>query len=248
MPAVLRRLLQQGFGWLVPPADLDTAVARYLAGDLPPVYLDPRLPRGVALRGPWFGDQVYFVQVAEPRRVGAVKIGISNNPLRRLASLQQSVPYPLRLLATVPDLLLPERVLHGAFGRFRIQGEWFRPVPSLLATTQVLARLAAIYTGPVARVEVDWGPLAGPFLPAGEVFSKERRHTWLASDAGRFAGRGLRCQAQVWATSAHRRQCFAVATEEVGGHYVCWRHAQSVRNGKPTLLTARTVGLGEVAA
>lgn len=67
---------------------------------------------------------VYFIQVGD---AGLVKIGVSSNPLVRLASLQTSHSDELRLIGTMPGKRSKERELHDRFASLRVRGEWFRP-------------------------------------------------------------------------------------------------------------------------
>ena len=63
---------------------------------------------------------------------GAIKIGISNNPARRLEGFQVGNSNPLFLLGTVEGDESAEAVLHAKFSALRISGEWFRATPELL--------------------------------------------------------------------------------------------------------------------
>lgn len=54
------------------------------------------------------------------------KIGYSENPTARLATLQTGCPYPLTLAATVVGGVEQERQLHQDFSEYRLQGEWFQ--------------------------------------------------------------------------------------------------------------------------
>ena len=80
---------------------------------------------------------VYFIQNGVG---GPIKIGVTNNPLNRLRALQTGSPWPYILLGVVSDQSgLPssaryyEQWLHKKFARFRLDGEWFDPVPEVLA-------------------------------------------------------------------------------------------------------------------
>lgn len=72
---------------------------------------------------------VYFIQAGHD---GPIKIGISTNVPARLASLQTSVPYKLRLLVTIPGDVCIERQLHREHALDRLEGEWFRPTGAIL--------------------------------------------------------------------------------------------------------------------
>lgn len=73
---------------------------------------------------------IYFVQVGA---AGPIKIGITKNVKSRFSSLQVGHPEPLRLLASFEGPPSLERDLHALFRAHRLSGEWFKPVPELLA-------------------------------------------------------------------------------------------------------------------
>ena len=71
--------------------------------------------------------KTYFIQ-HQPS--GLIKIGISQNPVKRLASLQTSSPDKLILLGwTVGNL---EIKLHQKYKSLRGRGEWFKPNKEML--------------------------------------------------------------------------------------------------------------------
>lgn len=69
----------------------------------------------------------YFVQVGEN---GPIKIGWTKNLLVRLRTFATMLPVPLRLLGVIPDDV--EDWCHKRFAPFRVDGEWFAPMPALL--------------------------------------------------------------------------------------------------------------------
>lgn len=75
---------------------------------------------------------IYFIQA---EGVGHIKIGFTadEDVLVRLADLQTGSPVPLRVLGTTPGAVVEEKNLHRRFAAHRVHGEWFRPVPELLA-------------------------------------------------------------------------------------------------------------------
>lgn len=75
---------------------------------------------------------VYFVQA---ETLGLIKIGAASTVGSRLCNLQVGSPNRLKLLAVMfsENALLLEAELHGRFAKHRAHGEWFRPVPELLA-------------------------------------------------------------------------------------------------------------------
>ena len=73
---------------------------------------------------------VYFMQDVE---TGLIKIGESRNPPGRKTQIEQSAQCRLEILATIPQPVPIERLLHFRFEYCRVHGEWFRPDPELLA-------------------------------------------------------------------------------------------------------------------
>jgi hypothetical protein len=84
----------------------------------PPIMKVPPPPAGQT----W----IYFID-NEP----FVKIGRSNNPVRRARVLQISQPRPARLIAVIAGEESLERELHERFRSSRKQGEWFTWTPEL---------------------------------------------------------------------------------------------------------------------
>jgi Meiotically up-regulated gene 113 len=77
---------------------------------------------------------LYFIQAGE---IGPIKIGYSHDPATRLAELQIGNPEELRLLGAFEGPLqgieAMEAGWHYVFWAARIRGEWFKPIPKLLA-------------------------------------------------------------------------------------------------------------------
>lgn len=67
---------------------------------------------------------VYFIQ---GQCGGAIKIGYSASPEKRLKELQTGYPDTLMILLMLPGSESTERALHREFEASRLQGEWFRP-------------------------------------------------------------------------------------------------------------------------
>lgn len=67
---------------------------------------------------------VYFIQ---GQCGGAIKIGYSVNPEKRLKELQTGYPDTLVMLLMIPGSEATERALHRQFEASRLKGEWFRP-------------------------------------------------------------------------------------------------------------------------
>lgn len=72
---------------------------------------------------------VYFVQGLCG---GAIKIGYSHDPVKRIKELQTGYPDTLTILLMIPGDLQLESQLHTLFADFRLKGEWFRPEPLLI--------------------------------------------------------------------------------------------------------------------
>lgn len=80
-------------------------------------------------------DIVYFVQAGD---AGPIKIGFTGNVRDRFAALQLASPETLHLRAFTPGSRDTEREYHWTFRDYRIGGEWFSPVGSLLATIDAI--------------------------------------------------------------------------------------------------------------
>lgn len=78
-----------------------------------------RAPRGT--RKPLLSF-VYFIACDA---AGAIKIGRSVTPEKRLRQLQTAHPSPLKLLGCIPGGSAFERALHGQLSGARLHGEWF---------------------------------------------------------------------------------------------------------------------------
>jgi hypothetical protein len=81
--------------------------------------------------------KVYFVRESG---TGAIKIGMSKQLSKRLSELARILPYAIDLLATIDGGREVEWALHNRFDHARIQREWFRPVPELLAYIDEIKR------------------------------------------------------------------------------------------------------------
>lgn len=73
---------------------------------------------------------VYFVQESG---MMAIKIGVAKDVDGRVREMAVGTPHLLVVLAVVNGDRRVEQSLHARFARARIRGEWFRPVPELLA-------------------------------------------------------------------------------------------------------------------
>ncbi len=74
--------------------------------------------------------QIYFIQGITG---GPIKIGYTkNDPEKRLYSLGQMSPIPLKIIATMDGLRQTERKLHVQFAHIRRHGEWFEPSDEMI--------------------------------------------------------------------------------------------------------------------
>jgi hypothetical protein len=78
---------------------------------------------------------IYFIRAVNS---GTIKIGVSNDPKRRLESMQTGSPEPLELLGILPGGVDEERRLHGRFKAYRIHGEWFRGDAVLMRAIELM--------------------------------------------------------------------------------------------------------------
>lgn len=78
---------------------------------------------------------IYFVQAVKSK---AIKIGVTNDPAKRLMQLQTGSHEPLVLLGTIPGDYTEESRLHRQFAPYRIHGEWFRSDDQFMAEIQRL--------------------------------------------------------------------------------------------------------------
>lgn len=99
-----------------------------LAAGAPVRFTD--LPAPLAYR--W----IYFVRMGI---TGPIKIGSAVNVDRRIRQLQTANPYTLWLMAKVPWVEGEERRLQESFAHAQLSGEWFRPVPELVAHVAALS-------------------------------------------------------------------------------------------------------------
>lgn len=70
-------------------------------------------------------DFAYVLQSDDDGAV--VKIGQSWHPSNRLKQIAQSVPFSMRIIATLTDGQRREREMKQALSEFKLKGEWYRP-------------------------------------------------------------------------------------------------------------------------
>lgn len=81
---------------------------------------------------------VYFIK---DEATGFVKIGYSNNPQKRLKSLQTSSANKLTLIEAIEGNKKLEETLHTTFAEHRVRGEWFS-LPSIDSAIRTAAHMA----------------------------------------------------------------------------------------------------------
>ena len=81
---------------------------------------------------------VYFIRSEINHEI---KIGFTGGTVeKRLRSIKTSHPHKLQVLATMPGTFEDEKALHERFAKFRLQGEWFKSHPDLLAFISVILK------------------------------------------------------------------------------------------------------------
>jgi Meiotically up-regulated gene 113 len=78
---------------------------------------------------------IYFMHIPQ---CSALKVGLSNDPQRRLREAGTFSPHPVYLLGTIPGAEERERVLHEQFRDYHLRGEWFRDDPAVLRAVALL--------------------------------------------------------------------------------------------------------------
>jgi hypothetical protein len=107
---------------------------------------------------------IYLVAIREH---GLCKIGLANDPARRVALLQTASPFALELVATIPGGRSAEARLHSAFRPLRVRGEWF----------EFTDAIAVAFANPDA-------PLPQPDCPVAEIFHALGGATAIARGTG----------------------------------------------------------------
>jgi hypothetical protein len=69
---------------------------------------------------------IYFIEAA-----GAVKIGRSNNPKRRLQMIATGSPVACSIIGVMSGDASEERDLHDRFSKYRVRREWFELSPEV---------------------------------------------------------------------------------------------------------------------
>lgn len=118
------------------PEKRNDEIPRYKASG----HLDPlieRVKQGIRdeLDGNVAGSWIYYIRMGDE-----IKIGVSNDPLRRAQALSLNASH---ILAIEPGTQLLERKRHAEFRHLRLHGEWFRAEDPLLAHIEQLKVKAA---------------------------------------------------------------------------------------------------------
>lgn len=100
----------------------------------------------------------YFIQRGGPG--GPIKIGLSTDPARRLRALATGSAEPLALLGVLAGD--HEAVLHLRLKAHRMQGEWFAPVPAVLAEVPAAKPLPVATSVRSSRPKGRWVPVRSP--------------------------------------------------------------------------------------
>jgi hypothetical protein len=72
---------------------------------------------------------IYFIQ---GENGGPIKIGFAKNIKDRIKTLQTGYPDVLKLLLAFPGNLEIEQEMHKQFKQYKLNGEWFNPLPELI--------------------------------------------------------------------------------------------------------------------
>ena len=84
---------------------------------------------------------VYFIKSGA---TGSIKIGVSKDPLRRLADLQNASGEELELIGVIKGNRNREKALHERFAHGNVRGEWFTPSDDLMREIQDLLKSEAV--------------------------------------------------------------------------------------------------------
>ena len=91
---------------------------------------------------------LYFIQAGED---GPIKIGTSDDPVRRMGRMQVDNAAPLRFVAVCRVTRGAEADVHDDLARHRIRGEWFEPAQEVFVVAH-----AYVECSPIA----SWGRAA----------------------------------------------------------------------------------------
>jgi hypothetical protein len=112
---------------------------------------------------------IYFMKpVGFP---GPIKIGFSNDPMKRLKSCATWSPIRLQVIATADGDRTIERQLHNHFADIHSHGEWFHPHERLLTA------IKAIKAGATVAEAVDLSEKRGNILAKAQMATKIKNGT-----------------------------------------------------------------------
>ena len=83
-----------------------------------------------------FSIRTGYIYFAQMENTGPIKIGISTDPHKRMASINTGSPYPITLLYFTPGCEEDEKALHREFMKFSIRNEWFHPVKEIFKSIE----------------------------------------------------------------------------------------------------------------
>ena len=137
---------------------------------------------------------VYFVKPVG--QAGPIKIGHSTYPPARLNTLQTWSPVELELVSSFQGSLATEKAVHERFAKWQVRGEWFEPVPELVALmggirdggkledlVDLTVKAGKLYRRPNTKSEK--AKVIGSFkkrVDAAMRFAKERTGAWPLSE------------------------------------------------------------------
>lgn len=98
-------------------------------------------------------EYVYFIQSIAG---GAIKIGLSSNPVERVHDLDAGSPVQLNLIGIMGGGSALENDLHEYFADIRLRREWFYPSKDLLDFIRYDGSRYVVVDG---RMEVNKGPV-----------------------------------------------------------------------------------------
>lgn len=105
---------------------------------------------------PLINHLVYFIRNT---RTGSYKIGISENPKKRLSELQVANEDTLEIAATIANAgVEEEKLLHANWGYLRLRGEWFASDKALDGYVRFVKAIEEIRStsGPESISTIDW--------------------------------------------------------------------------------------------
>lgn len=127
-------------------------------------------------------DHVYIIGESSGT---VVKIGVSNDPERRLIQLQSSSPTRLKIRLVVPGGYPLETALHRYFRIYRVGGEWFdlRAEDPVAAVQEAIRRIGEGQSNPTKGVS-----LTGQVGPDCTCGHKNHRHKYQGKRACTVVG------------------------------------------------------------